>query len=850
MAEKNEVKLKITAENQADKAIEGVKTGLEKLGISADTVKEQLAGVGAVLTVAGFIELTKRGLESADAMANLAEKTGISTEQLSAYRIAAAQSNTTLDAVGVGIEKLSRNMAQAAIGTGTAATSFKAIGVSVVDANGHLRSADAVMKDVADRFASYKDGAGKAALAQQIFGRTGADLIPLLNMGSDGLKNSADMAQKFGAVLSTEASDKVKEFKDKMDAFGVIMQSVAQHIAIQLIPSLDKATQLLMDPKTIQGLSDLATGFANLASEVIEAAAYFGDFSKALGEMLSGATGFGEKADFYEKKIQTLKDAISSLQDEIAGGGDGGTLIGKQAIDDAKNKIVEFEKEIQRLKQLELSNAFKPSKPPETQTAKPGGKNNDPPIAPGVGAGKAAAAARLAALKADIAAQLALLKDANARALGDLDQQLKDHQVSVRQYYADRVKLQQQAIDAEIAAQRKALAESPAQAERIKIENQIILLERQRGDVAVKAARDQEDAEKKLKDQIEQVRTALLRAQGQTGEATKRQLQSQYADLLASLQAQGDASGVSLVRRLIDVSGAQADLQQVEADYQRALTAMQTAEQGVQAQVTTGLLTQAQGQQKIAELHKETAAQVSALIPKMERLAAATGNPDAILRVRQIQQQFEQLGQVVDANAVRLKDVLQNDLATFFENIATGSRNAGDAFRSFAQSVVADIAKMASEALAASAIKQFFGAAGGSGWGAAISAAATAAGYASGGMVNGPGGPTSDSIPARLSAGEFVVNAQAVKRVGAGMLHAINSLGHGPGVPHGPRLGFAEGGFVPAAAQGAQQNGPSVRIVNVVDPALAAEWVNSPAGEKAIVNLLQRNAGAVKQVLA
>lgn len=848
MAEKNEVKLKITAENQADKAIEGVKTGLEKLGISADTVKEQLAGVGAVLTVAGFIELTKRGLESADAMANLAEKTGISTEQLSAYRIAAAQSNTTLDAVGVGIEKLSRNMAQAAIGTGTAATSFKAIGVSVVDANGHLRSADAVMKDVADRFASYKDGAGKAALAQQIFGRTGADLIPLLNMGSDGLKNSADMAQKFGAVLSTEASEKVKAFKDKMDAFGVVLQSVAQNIGVQLIPALDKITNMLTSPETVKGISDLATGFANFAGKVIELSSDLGHFARVMGEVMAGGQGFGALADNYEKRIQALKDKIDGLKADIQLGGTFGGM-DQASIDKAKQQIKAFEAEIARLKQLQLD-AFKAPKPGDVQPQQAPGKTQDAPIAPAIGAGKAAAAARMAALKADIAAQLALLKDANARALGDLDQQLKDHQVSVRQYYADRVKLQQQAIDAEIAAQRKALAESPAQAERIKIENQIILLERQRGEVAVKAARDQEDAEKKLKDQIEQVRTALLRAQGQTGEATKRQLQSQYADLLASLQAQGDASGVSLVRRLIDVSGAQADLQQVEADYQRALTAMQTAEQGVQAQVTTGLLTQAQGQQKIAELHKETAAQVSALIPKMEQLAAATGNPDAILRVRQIQQQFEQLGQVVDANAVRLKGALQNDLATFFENIATGSRNAGDAFRSFAQSVVADIAKMTSEALAAAAIEKLFNAAKNSSWGAALSGALTAAGYASGGMVNGPGGPTSDSIPARLSAGEFVVNAQAVKRVGAGMLHAINSLGHGPGVPHGPRLGFAEGGFVPAAAQGAQQRGPSVRIVNVVDPALAAEWVNSPAGEKAIVNLLQRNAGAVKQVLA
>ncbi len=827
MAANNQVKLEITAENKADKAIEGVKTGLEKLGFSADAVKEQLGGVAAALTVGGLIELVRRSIDAADEMNDLAAKTGIATERLSAYQLAANQSGTSLDGVAQGLTKLARNMAQAAVGTGTAATSFKAIGVSVVDANGHLRDSDTVLQEVADRFASYNDGTAKAALAQQIFGRSGADLIPMLNLGSQGLKDSADQAKRLGAILGGDTAREADAFNDKMSALKLGLGAVGTRIAAELLPTLNSMSAAFMDSVTSTGTLDrVAEGLAATLKLLVSIGSVVATVFSVVGDSLGSVAA---------AVVQAVQGNFAQAYQILKAGGQ-----------DIVASVRQSASTISKIWS-------------ETPTGPTGGENKgtrtDAPVAPAIGAGKSAAAARLAALKADIAAQLALLKDANARALADLDQQLKDHKVSLQQYYADRVRLEQQAIDAEIAAQRKALAESPAQADRIKIENQIILLERQRGDAAVKAARAQEDAEKRLNDQIGQVRAALLRAQGQTGEATKQQLQAQYKDLLASLEAQGDASGVSLVRKLIDVSGAQADLQQVEADYQRALTAMQTAEQGVQAQVTVGLLTQAQGQQKIAALHRETAAQVTALIPKMEELAAATGNPDAILRVQRIKQQIAQLGDVVDANTVRLKGALQNDLAQFFETIATGSRNAGDAFRSFAQSVVADIAKMASEALAASAIKQLFAAAGGSGWGAAIAGAASAAGYASGGMVHGPGSATSDSIPARLSAGEFVVNAQAVKRVGAGMLHAINSLGHGPGVPHGPRLGFAEGGMVPFAPaqggqQGAQQGGPSVRIVNVVDPALAGEWVNSPSGEKAIINILQRNAGAVKQVLA
>ena len=124
--------------------------------------------------------------------------------------------------------------------------------------------------------------------------------------------------------------------------------------------------------------------------------------------------------------------------------------------------------------------------------------------------------------------------------------------------------------------------------------------------------------------------------------------------------------------------------------------------------------------------------------------------------------------------------------------------------------------------------------------------------FASGGLVTGPGTSTSDSIPARLSAGEFVMNAATVKRVGVDFLQSLNGLSQGPRVL-GNTLAFSTGGLVPDAPATQPQSpgqGQSVRIVNVVDPAMAGDYLNSSAGERTILNVLQRNAGAVKQVLA
>ena len=92
------------------------------------------------------------------------------------------------------------------------------------------------------------------------------------------------------------------------------------------------------------------------------------------------------------------------------------------------------------------------------------------------------------------------------------------------------------------------------------------------------------------------------------------------------------------------------------------------------------------------------------------------------------------------------------------------------------------------------------------------------------------------------------MNAAAVKRVGVDFLYSINDLTNGPRVS-GHTLAFAAGGLVPEAPP-QQAQGQAVRIVNVVDPAMAGDYLNSSAGEKTILNILQRNAGAVRQVLA
>lgn len=122
--------------------------------------------------------------------------------------------------------------------------------------------------------------------------------------------------------------------------------------------------------------------------------------------------------------------------------------------------------------------------------------------------------------------------------------------------------------------------------------------------------------------------------------------------------------------------------------------------------------------------------------------------------------------------------------------------------------------------------------------------------FAAGGLVSGPGSATSDSIPARLSAGEYVVRAAAVRQVGVAFLDSLNGLSVGPRFKGG-ELAFAAGGLVPEVKvpPAQPQMNQAVRIVNAIDPGVTHDHLQSPAGERVIVNIIGRNARAIRSAL-
>jgi hypothetical protein len=203
----------------------------------AKTAAISLAGA---LSVGAFVSATKAAINYADSIDEMAEKVGIAAEELSALSYAAKVNGVSTEQLQTGLTMLIRSM-------GEGAEKFDALGVSIYKSNGQLRSANDVLVDVAEKFSAMEEGVGKSQWALELFGRSGLNLIPVLNLGSKGLAKATEEARLFGRVVSGETAKSAAKFNDNLvrlqSAFdGLILEAIGP-----IIPQLAELTEKLLE---------------------------------------------------------------------------------------------------------------------------------------------------------------------------------------------------------------------------------------------------------------------------------------------------------------------------------------------------------------------------------------------------------------------------------------------------------------------------------------------------------------------------------------------------------------------------------------------------------------------------
>jgi lambda family phage tail tape measure protein len=239
--------------NSMSKSLSSIKNMMGGLG----------AGLAAYLSVDSFANLIKSTAELEDQLGKMSQKTGIGVEELSKLQYAAKLSNVSTDELEKGLIKLSRGMIDTANDSGEARNALAAMGISIKNGDGTLKESSVVLSEIADKFSGYQDGATKAALATKLFGKSGADLIPLLNGGSDGIKQAGDELERLGGVINKEMVKNATEFNDNMARLEVVGSATGKAIANSVIPYINQlATEFMVAKKNGLGFMDmLSMGF-------------------------------------------------------------------------------------------------------------------------------------------------------------------------------------------------------------------------------------------------------------------------------------------------------------------------------------------------------------------------------------------------------------------------------------------------------------------------------------------------------------------------------------------------------------------------------------------------------------
>lgn len=632
-------------------------------------LKSLLPTIGLAAFVAGFVALTKRALETADATGKLQQKVGGTTEEISALTLAFRQNNSNQEELGQLLRQTTLRMDELRTGSAQVPEELSRIGVTIDEIRG--LDAPRVLELIATRLANIRDPAERAALATGIFKKNAADLLPALNaIGTQGIDPFIKKARELGVLIDGDLAEAAQRANDAFGQLKTQTEGLATQFAAGLAPQIAAAMEDFSQAVQGDGFNSLRE-FASFVGFVIRnTISLFTQLGKAVGAIFAGITAL----------ITANFDAIDAV---LHGRFKDLPVILKRALGEAKTIITSFADDFEQSRDR-VSDPGTPKEPrrlPGTTTV--------PAITP---EDKRISDARNAFLRAQLDNELALIK-ASIQAREDANSQsYQQGLISLQEYFRRRQELAKQAADAEISAlraQRRALlatdfaelqkltaqrdetrrqalgkaaapGQQPAapaaaaksasnldadlQARRIKLRQQLadidtkiqvreIEFERQKQQLQA----EEEQAQRELTDQQIAAFAQLNELEGNRHEAFVLNLALEERALIELLQRAG-ASADSIqetVGRFARARTSQFDFEEVTRKGKAALDSFNRDADQIRRDQEAGIIGQVQGEDRLIELERQRLEILKQLSAEALKAAEATGNEDAIEQAKQ-----------------------------------------------------------------------------------------------------------------------------------------------------------------------------------------------------------------------
>lgn len=673
------------------------------------------------------------------------------------------------------------------------------------------------------------------------------------------LEESGRLAEAQNIVIDVLAESYGGAAAAARDTFGGALASVRNAINDLLtadggLPeataSLNQLSETLKDPAVQQAADTL---FSALIRGAAGAAQFFGDIIAGLTVLAGARTG--NEIEDLTRQIEDLDAAIRRSEGwqnffGIFGSNTDDLVRQREELLKLQRALLGFDETAGRI----ATNNARRTGPLNSR------RNALPALAPTAVESPDLEAARRDAERQRTQQELALTQERIRQRQDAEERAFEAGLTSLDAYYAQRLALIREAGAAEEAALRRQIdlvrqaptatpeeaAAQSAQIEKLRFDLSLKRLQTEGRLAAIAGERAAE--ERRLVTEVGEARfdleQRLLEASGRGSQARLAALDQEITKLRETFRAAGELTDEieTKLASLREASAASIQVGDLGGQIETVFSEIERARLRIEQDVGLGITTQLEGQRQIAALEAARLPVLQAIVAQLQAAAAASGDPALVAQAEDLNLRVGALAVSVAKASDELaqfkeeaNQAVQSNLRSFLEDGVREAKNLGEAFTNMADSIIADLVRIASRAVADQIFGGLFNIAGansGNLLGKALGFLGFARGglvrYSGGGIVRGPGTGTSDSIPGvtstgrpiLVSNGEFIVRAKAVQQPGVlELLRNINGLQLRPrATPNG----FAEGGLVGVAAEGRGTAGgggrPLIQNFNFAEP--------------------------------
>jgi hypothetical protein len=457
--ETREIELKVIATGDAE--LKALTRQLESVQAEAKKANDQLATIGDTIkgwsiqikeaaveksieviteSFAKLGEAIKGTFEEAATMSNVSKQIGIAADQLSALRYAGEQTDTPFEAIQKSAGILAKNMADLNGKISPATNALRQLGIT---AKTDMVTA---FEKIADELNKMPEGAEKSARAIQLLGKGGAELIPMLNDGAEGLAKFAAEAQKLGIIWDQKSADQLEEFGDNVAYVKKALEGFVIQLTQAAAPALLALSQVIKD--SIPGADTYKKSLLGVSDAIIFVSEKAIDAVATLQSLMAVLKGY---RDAFEDILTGIQKGLSKPLDAYTALGTGKGITGAmaawkadgaaseasfahaaQSIANGAKASAQIKKDADDTKAA-LEAAYAKVKAGDPATPHPGGTIDNDQLSKQAAAAKAAkdAAAKALREQQQTEAELEAQRMAGLKASEDYTKQLQD--------YADKI---------------------------------------------------------------------------------------------------------------------------------------------------------------------------------------------------------------------------------------------------------------------------------------------------------------------------------------------------------------------------------------------------------------------------